>query len=505
MSRILRLFNTIKYLKIIQIYYRLYFLVRRKIRNLVGFKYALFKKSDARLLKFSQYFSFYIKHEKNIFSFIGLTKDFGNQIDWNFSEYGKLWTYNLNYFDFLHKKEDIKIIYDFIDNIDFIKDGLEPYPISLRGINWIKFLSKFSIVDSKINDSLYAQYYILADNLELHLLGNHYLENGFSLLFGAYFYDDDKLYKMSKKILKYELNEQILDDGAHFELSPMYHQIMLYRVLDCINLIKNNKFKNDELLSFLEKKASLMIGWLKNITYKNGDIPLINDSTKHIAPTSAQLFFYADKLNIKAENLPLTSSGYKKIIKKNYECLVDIADIKASYIAGHSHSDTFNFEIYIDEKPFIIDTGISTYENNSTRHKERSNISHNVVEINLKNSSHVWGSFRVGSRAKVDVLCLNDNIIKAVHNGYKDILHTRKWQFLDDRVIVSDRLNKICRAVSRLHFHPSVDIDCIKEKIICNKEIKISQYDYCLSFNKTAKAFVAEVNFDCEVEITIKI
>ena len=47
-------------------------------------------------------------------------------------------------------------------------------------------------------------------------------------------------YKKAVEILREELEEQILNDGGHFELSPMYHQIMLFRVLDCINLIENN-------------------------------------------------------------------------------------------------------------------------------------------------------------------------------------------------------------------------------------------------------------------------
>ena len=36
------------------------------------------------------------------------------------------------------------------------------------------------------------------------------------------------------------LQEQVLGDGEHFERSPMYHCIMLYRVLDCYNLVRNN-------------------------------------------------------------------------------------------------------------------------------------------------------------------------------------------------------------------------------------------------------------------------
>src|SRR5688500_13497266 len=37
----------------------------------------------------------------NRFSFLNLSKNFPGKVDWNFNEYGKLWTYNLNYFDFL--------------------------------------------------------------------------------------------------------------------------------------------------------------------------------------------------------------------------------------------------------------------------------------------------------------------------------------------------------------------------------------------------------------------
>ena len=35
-----------------------------------------------------------------------------------------------------------------------------------------------------------------------------------------------------KNFLLKELDRQILDDGAHFELSPMYHCIILSKILD---------------------------------------------------------------------------------------------------------------------------------------------------------------------------------------------------------------------------------------------------------------------------------
>ncbi|MFX4279911.1 heparinase II/III domain-containing protein [Aliarcobacter butzleri] len=458
------------------------------------------------LINSCEYYSIYKDGE---FTILNLSKKFDSKLDWNYSEYGKLWTYNLTYFEYLKEREDLGLIYDFIENICSVKDGLEPFPISLRGINWIKFLTKYGIKDKKMDDSLYAQYYILLDNLEYHLLGNHLLENGFSLLFGAYYFQDETLYKKAKEILEKELNEQILDDGAHFELSPMYHQLMLFRVLDCINLVQNNSWKNKELLNFLEEKASVMLGWLKSISYENGEIPLLNDSANKIAPSSKKLFEYASQLNIEITYKNLNQSGYRKITKENYECMLDIGEIGASYIPGHAHADTFNFELYIKEKPFIVDTGLSTYNIGKQRNIERSTKAHNTVEINNENSSEVWGGFRIANRANIIELIEKEDLIKATHDGYKkkfSILHTREWKFEKDKIIIRDTLNKKCQAIARLHFYPDIIESEILNKINLEKlEYKIQNYDYASEFNKTIKALVLEIRFKKELELEINI
>jgi len=509
MKKLILLFDTVKYLKLKQIYFRLYYFVRARYRKASGFKYELLKGSNSTTLKLSASIeNKYSNVEDSEFGFLNLSKKFDNNIDWNYNKYGKLWTYNLTYFEYLKEKEDLELIHNFIKNIENIKDGLEPFPISLRGLSWIKFLIKYEIVDQKIDNSLYAQYYILLDNLEYHLLGNHLLENGFSLLFGAYYFRDEKLYIKAKEILQEELEEQTLEDGGHFELSPMYHQIMLFRVLDCINLVSNNSWKSTEILELLNNKAKLMLGWLKNMTYSNGDIPLLNDSANHIAPTSSELFEYAKSLKVEIKDLILEQSGYRKIIKNNYECIVDIGNIEACYIPGHVHADTFNFELRIDGKPFIVDSGLSTYETNITRYYERSTKAHNTVEVLGKNSSEVWGGFRVADRAKVINIEEKDDFIKAIHNGYKkyDILHTRSWEFKDNKIIIKDNLNKEANAVFRLHFHPDIIEDEIRDRIIIfNLTFKIKNYQYAEEFNKAEQALSLEIEFkrDLKVEILI--
>ena len=511
------LLNTVKYLKPIQVYYRLYYFLRNSISTMeAGEKPAPVINSiqwESKLNSSSSYLN-----KINSFSFLNITHKFSDRIDWNYEEYGKLWTYNLNYFDFLNQEDMTKeiglyLINDYIKNDKNLKDGKEPYPISLRGINWVKFLAENSIKDILINKTLYNHYRTLFKNLEYHLLGNHLLENAFSLLFGAYYFQDKKLYSKSKKLLISELDEQILNDGAHYELSPMYHQILFCRLLDCINLIKlNPSWKQDNLLSFLEEKASMMNSWLKNMTYKNGKIPMVNDATYNITSESNQLFSYAKEIGIISLKLPLSDSGYRKIVTNNYELLIDVGNVGPSYQPGHAHSDTFNFELIKEGNPVIVDTGISTYEKNAIRQYERATSSHNTVKIGSKDQTQVWGGFRVAKRAKITHLIEKPNLIEASHDGYLSdgYKHTRSFLWGEKHLILSDEINRSTSNKAKAYFHlhfsitkPLVDgntiiIESLGVSIEFERasNICIEEYQLSAGFNKKNLAYKIVVLFD---------
>tara|TARA_R100000935_G_scaffold58092_1_gene93873 strand:- start:7490 stop:9085 length:1596 start_codon:yes stop_codon:yes gene_type:complete len=516
--------NTVKHLKIRQLYYQVYYKVRNKL-----FKRKYKKKLPANLEAIQWQDQLFNKHSYDgaqSFSFLNIDFKFKeNHIDWNKSDFGKLWTYNLNYFDFLNQynittQEGITIIKDYIRNEDDLQHGLEPYPISLRGINWIKFLSKNSISEDNIDQVLYNHYQTLLHNLEYHLLGNHLLENGFSLLFGAYYFKDLVLYSKGKKIITDELNEEILEDGGHFELSPMYHQIILYRLLDCINLIRLNTWQQDDLLHFLEEKAKKMLSWLDAITYSNGNIPMVNDSAFDIAPTSSELFGYANTLNLIWEKLPLSESGYRKFQKSGFELFVDVGNIGPIYQSGHAHADTFSFELYFKDQPIIVDSGISTYENNELRRLQRATKSHNTIEINHCDQSQMWDAFRVAKRAYIIELKEKNNYVEASHDGYKElgIVHTRKFDvghnnniIIHDSLSIRNNLNQI----AFLHFHPQIKEIVVRENqvVLLNENITIKfknikaiskgHYEYPLGFNKFKSANKLTIGFDNWLETNI--
>ena len=523
-SKIKLFINTIKYLKFSQVYYRGYYFLKN------FFLKKEYHKELNNSIKSIEWHNFIYLNEtysskRACFTFLNITKYFSEKIDWNYFNNGKLWTYNLNYFDFLNQKKinkskGLELIEDYINNDSKLKEGKESYPISLRGLNWVKFLSSNKIKKNKINKTLLNHYQILFNNLEYHLLGNHLLENAFSLLFGAYYFQDQIFYKKSKKLLISELNEQILFDGAHFELSPMYHQILFHRLLDCIQLIKLNSFwQKDSLLLFLEDKASLMNSWLKNITYNNGEVPMVNDSAHGISLKSIDLFSYFESLKISSEQRFLSDSGYRKIISANYELFIDVGNIGSEYQPAHAHSDTLSFELICRDNPVFVDTGISTYEKNSIRQLERSTKSHNTVEINQIDQSKVWGGFRVANRAKILTLNEIGNSIKATHNGYKELgfLHSREFIFDKKKIIIKDEISKSTKNMANafFHFHHSItkpiqkddEITIIENQIVLKFEnysqLKIESYDLSEGFNINKKAFKLIVKFDQTLKTSI--
>lgn len=519
-------FYTIQHLRPKQLFYQLYYRTKRLVRKILRLQYP--KTIEAK--SFSLYLQPSIPTKKtyfpteNRFVFLNQSKNFEQTIDWNDEKsFGKLWTYQLNYFDFLHQKdlskeEGLVLINTFIKTSN-LSTGLEPYPISLRGINWIKFLTYHQIQEPKIDAFLMAHYRILSNNLEYHILGNHLLENAFSLLFAAYYFRDKYFLKIATKLLKEQLKEQILADGGHFELSPMYHQIVLFRLLDCLNLVKNNPdFGGHSTKELLKDYAQKMLDFLNEITFENGDIPLVNDSAQNFTPNTAELLEYAQSLDLSPEPTKIQASGCRKFVKNIYELFVDVAEISPKYLSAHAHSDTLNFILYIRGKPFIVDTGTSTYQFTERRQHERSTAAHNTVQIGDFEQSEIWSIFRVARRAKPKILSESTNYISASHNGYQrlGIIHQRDFWIDEQQISIHDKIlgNKNFPAKAFLHFYPNIEIKLTENTISTNfatitfsenLSITLAEYLFAEEFNLLKPSKVAIVHFKNELTTTIKL
>lgn len=409
-------------------------------------------------------FKYYLGN--NSFSFLNIEHQFEDEINWNYLEYGKLWNYNLQYANWLNQEEfavddKLQILKSLQNAIAENKLQLEPYPVSLRSINIIRFIVANNIGNSSVVKHLSAELIFLNNNLEFHILGNHLLENLFALAMGGAFFNNREWVDRATSLLRDELKEQVHKDGAHFELSPMYHQIIFYRLLELNDWYGDYEFQNNSFSSFCRETASKMLSWLNNITFQNGEIPLFNDAAKGIAFTTEQLKEYAKVLRVEPTPIKLSDSGYRSFENEKYEIKIDLAQIGASYQAGHAHADALSFIVHYKGVPLLVEQGTSTYQIGDRRNEERSTAAHNCVVVNGRNQSEVWGGFRTGRRAKTTILSESNNNFSACHDGYKssNVIHTRSFELNDNEIIIIDELSNSSDAVFYLHFHHLIDIE----------------------------------------------
>lgn len=488
------LFRTVKHLKFTQVIYQ--------VKNrLVKPVYVTLEASNYEVpngLK-TEPIARYASWDGKQFTFLNLEHEFAG---WNFTENGMLWAYNQNYFDWVNQKGISKEeccfwIDKFIEELPSNKIGLDPYPIALRSINWIKFFCRYPDCAIKARlDSLYSQLRLLEKKLEYHLLGNHLLEDAYALYIGGAFFHDERILKKATKLLLGQLKEQILPDGAHYEQSVMYHCILLDRLLDCINIGERGGVNGTSLRVY----ASKMLGHLQSIIYSDGSIPMVNDAAKGIAPKPEDIFDYAQRLFIKWETLPLKECGYRRMSNGRMEATVDVGNITATYQPGHTHADSLNYELRIDGRPVVVDTGVSTYEKNERRQYERGTSAHNCVVADGRNSSEVWGGFRVGRRCNVRCKMEEGRCIEASHFGFGKECR-RRFEMDDQRFLVEDWFDG--EAISYIHLVEGTNPDVVEiENAI---EIEKKECQYSTEYNTFHKGTVLEIHFRGHLKTRIKL
>lgn len=513
--------NTIKFLKFSQIFYRIFYLFYRPLINEnIRLKTNLNTKNWVTpVFKKKSILS------KDEFRFLNITKKLNLDSDWTEHHENDLWTYNLHYFDGLIRENsnfdrNLYLIHSWIQkNHVNASKGWDSYPTSLRLVNWIKWMIENEYQeDPLILESIIKQGQWLSKKKEYHLSGNHLLANAKALIFLGLSFEGslaNHWLKEGESIYLDELEEQILDDGGHYERSPMYHSIILEDMLDIFNA---SNYWQDKLDPSLRKKIVIKINdmtqWLYFMTHPDGEVAYFNDSVVEISSPLKQIIDYSQRLGIDVELqsgfFHLEHSGYLGLSSKNIHAIMDIAPVGPDHQSGHGHADTLSFELSLFDQRFLVNSGVSTYEQSDRRDFERSTKSHNTVEINQCNSSQTWKSFRMGNRALPEILDISKSFpitIKAKHDGYRHLEgspeHQREWIINEDSLSIEDTITgKENNAISRIYFHPDISIDDdqnfhLPTGQICNfstsiKSYKINEAEWSRGFGILEKSICIE-------------
>lgn len=428
------------------------------------------------------------------FTFLNQERTLVRPIKWDSPRWSRLWTFNLHYFDWIRESIDASITSSsrFTDTrtLDLINDWIKSntpghgdawhsYTISLRLRNWIYLLSLLpDTVTNVQTNSIWLQTSWLFWHLESPNGGNHYLENLVTLCIsslnfsGAY---PRYIFNASITHLQSELSRQILPDGAHNELTPSYHILILDRLLELACLLKRSPHL---VPKWLDDTISKMYQWLIQIQLYNNTYPRFNDSTfsscpplsdvlifarnylygerSELTPTRELLLQWSDNnahcshhhtstLNQRANLSPtrthssslLPHSGLVILRPDQYwELFLKCVSPCPPHLPGHCHSDQLSFEVFHKGIPILSEAGTSTYDKNSLRYFERSGAAHNVLEIapNLPfqfspwyEPVDVWSSFRAGRKSHPLMLGLKDHCANYTsgtgsHNGFSRYL-----------------------------------------------------------------------------------
>lgn len=478
MKKMQNLYHTLKHLKPTQLINRFQRkLITAKVRNCPVLLITEPKATwvTAELLNRS-----YVEDE--IFCFLNHKGEVSN---WNDSQQEKLWLYNLHYFEDLNAqgaKQRVAMHRAFInkwvaENPPLLGNGWEPYPQSLRIVNWVKWFLSDNSAELSWQKSLWQQAAVLEQDLEYHLLGNHLFANAKALVFSGVYFDGNDATRWLNKglaILDKELVEQILDDGGNFELSPMYHNTILADMLDLINL--SNTYQHPALqarIKVWKTTAARMLSWMATMTHADGDVAFFNDSAMGIAPTAERLNHYSDKLalNVVKNTIEkvtyLNDSGYIKLAINEQSAILDVAKVGPDYIPGHAHADTLSFEWSYGKQRVFVNSGTSVYGLGDERLRQRKTEAHNTVVVDEEDSSEVWSGFRVARRAYPTKPIINSGVdvvsVECSHNGYLrlpgKVTHTRKWTMQADSFLITDNLSGTYKsAKAAYHLHPDINI-----------------------------------------------
>lgn len=356
----------------------------------------------------------------------------------------RLRDYTLHY----HHRVDAEAALSWIEhNPRGHRPAWEPYPLSLRIVNWIKRIENPS---DRLLTSLSQQADYLSHAVEHHLLGNHLFVNAKALVFAGVYLSVDRWLRQGLQILRREMPEQILKDGGHFERSPMYHSLVFEDLLDIVNL--GRAFPG--LLPDFSEPAARMLSWLNCMTHPDGEIGFFNDAAFGVAAPPRELRAYATRLGIKPARQPLSDSGYIRLENENTVVLFDAAPIGPTYQPGHAHADTLSFEVSHCGRRLAVNSGTSTYEKSAERQHQRGTAAHNTIRIDGRDSSEVWAAFRVGARAHAFAVSSDHRRwAEASHDGYRPIVHRRRLEMFPETLAITDWIEGSGRHSLEIYFH----------------------------------------------------
>ncbi len=268
---------------------------------------------------------------------------------------------------------------------------------------------------------------------ELHLLANHLLENALGLVCGAAAAEGPEAqawWELGARLLAWQLDEQFLADGGHFERSATYHLWLTAGLLEAIELAEASGRVTPPQWRAVAGRA---LDWIAAIRAPDGAYPLFNDAMLDGSVRADAVLALGRALgfSIELRTTPTPGPWARHLETTGWLLMgapggvflaLDAGPDGADCQPGHVHADALAFELWIGGQRTCVDYGVSSYGADFERQRCRSTSVHNTLELPGIDSSEVWAGFRTGRRSTGKLLHRtgrSDAIeATATHDGY---------------------------------------------------------------------------------------
>jgi hypothetical protein len=361
----------------------------------------------------------------------------------------------------------------------YLRRRWTPWAVSLRIQRWLRYLAfhERHAPDADFERTLRRETYknacFLRNHVEFDVDGNHLVENGVALLAAGLVFDESDWTDAGTSVLETAAREQFLADGCHYERSPMYHVVVLTRLLTARDLLARTDHTVPDALNDAAAEATAFLRYLRP---PDGELPLLNDSVHGESLSLEACRRYATAVGVDAHRPDTDSgllsmevdagtSGYRWLRTDAGAMLVDGGPVGPSHLPGHSHSDTLSVLLWVDGRQVITDTGTFDYTGGPRRNYARGVRAHNTVQVGDVEPIPLGGQYLLGPRPAPetrfepgDVSLFEGRyearpLAEAPYTHHRAVYAADDWWLLDDAVAgdVDGRVR------SRLHLHPDVE------------------------------------------------
>lgn len=481
--------------------------------------------------------------------------------EWNVPEASRLWNYNLHYLEFLiplavQYTSTGKDAY-FFKWKELIEGwlgqcfggSLEPYPISMRIPNLLICMELLrekingTELEEKLFGSVYRQYRYLLLAQEKALLANHYFENLKAIVISSLLFGELDIYHNYFVLFLKEIEEQILNDGLHFERSLMYHKVILEDILRVYLVLNSVQRMGDaqKLIPTICMMASAMVCLEQGFERT----PLFNDAGNNVSKDKNALLRAIERNCRDSKDIcnsvwekekgkramavcSFKASGYYKLYYDETALFFDCGEIGPPYMGGHAHNDCLSFELCVKGSPLFVNSGTGQYQG-GLRPFFRSAAAHNTVMIDSREQSELWGEHRAARRIrKVQGAVRGGALIGQFQSFLGDSFRRSiKWKKGNGNVLVIRDDIKACdtgRHMARQFFHLAPGYYYIRDgkqvKIVEGRSLKAvvklpEECDYMIhrdgllsnyaeDFGEYRKKEVLEIRTPFESEVCLK-